>query len=127
MTSKKPSPWGLENLPFSADDICRLLKTCARSGVQSIRWVPGAGLTVTFSGQVPPAGPSAPEPAAPALVPTPKADEITRRAIEEDGDAAQQATLDELLIQDPAEYERRVIDGSLVDEPGPKEETADDS
>lgn len=123
MSKEKPLPKGLDKLTVSSDDICRLLKTAAKSGVRSIRLTPGA-LEVTFSRQdiLPvvagtPAGSTADEKLS---------DEIMRQALTEDIEALEQTELAELMIRDPAEYERRVVDGSLVDDTTRREEENSD-
>lgn len=116
---------GLAGASFSADDICRLLRACQKSGVRSIRWETWGIAEVTFLA-LPCAAQDTPIEQLGSSVPADpsQADEITRQGTEDEELKSKEAALDELMIQDPAEYERQVVDGSLIDEP--REDAADD-
>lgn len=124
--ARKSLELGLENLGFTPDDVCRLLKTASKTSVRTIRWGRGvleidfyaAGELQQDTGALPMA---VPIPADPTI-----AGEITRQALEDEEEMIKEAALDELLLRDPAEYERRTIDGSLVDDPTREENTAED-
>ena len=117
---------GIEKKQLSAEDICKLVKVGSASGVRSIR-LGGVGFDLLIEfGDKGKVGQAAFIRGTEQPASTQETEQITLQALDEEEEVIKQAALDELMIRDPAEYERRVLDGSLEDEPTREGEAADD-
>lgn len=104
-------------LKVSAKDLLALIETCAKNQVRSLKL---SDLELTF-------GPAAmettlvqPHIESPAVLE--KTQEVERESLEEIQRQMNKDALEVMKLEDPAEYERLVTSGELVDEP---DETSD--
>ena len=112
MTTKTSATSGTKptGTDFNAKDICSIIKACKDSGVRQLEV---GGLRVSFSGEgealpvdiSPQMMASSPQETAPSII-TPM-DREAERLIEEE----------RLMLEDPAGYEQRLIDGTLDIQP----------
>lgn len=103
----KKSKTSSSSQPFSPKDVCKLIKTCQKSGVSELKL---GGLELHFVPKVKKPEPKAEE----------KADvsgkDVEEKALLQEELKLRDTQVDNLLLESPSEYERRIIEGDLEDE-----------
>lgn len=120
-----------ENFP-KAEEICKIIATCRRAGVSSLKFGP---LEVVFGARSAPVPAVLPQDAIQVAVPTPAAqdqgkptpaqEQIEAESIEEQGLREREQRISELLIADPLLAEEMMELGDLKD--GESEDGADEA
>lgn len=113
--NSKPMPWS-EPAPknLTAQEICSIIKECARQGVAEMTY---GELHVKFQ----PLGereeaPAHVPPSQRVRVPAKTLDKIESDSLRNDELAVKEDDLAQMLIEDPAQYEKLVLQGDLADD-----------
>lgn len=105
-----------KNNSFTADELCRIIDSCAARGVQSFSL---GGLELTFGAdpqfieteiqEVPRRGKRV------ALVPEPDHEQNEKDSVEHEELRLKEEQVAMLILEDPVEFERQLADGELED------------
>lgn len=98
---------GVDKAPLSADDICKILESSARNGVTKLTV---RGLEASFHGGY------TQEVAKPFAEESPRHEAVSLDAIQRDQELLVQERIANLMVEDPVEYEKLLLDGDLTDE-----------
>lgn len=118
---RETTPLGPDKNVLSGEDVCRIIESCGKSNVRVLKF---SGLHLRFGVRAEPKRQADPEPgplelmqAIPASDPKilEEAAKIQRKTIQQQEAALRQQQLDELILSNPEEYERRMASGDLVD------------
>jgi hypothetical protein len=97
---------------FPSGELCDIIETCGEAGVRELQL---PGLIVKFGPQAPTRPvPSGPHPTTLPLA-EPEDGGLTEEAIKQAQEELEKTSLEQLLIENPAEYERVVSEGILKD------------
>jgi hypothetical protein len=103
----------IKKSPWTAEDVCRIIKACSEAKVTSFQ---DGNLRISWEITSPSPGPRAGDSPLPvATLTEPQHDEITKAALEVEELRLRETQLEDLAIDDPAEMERRIHAGELGD------------
>lgn len=98
---------GIDKNPLSADDICKILESSARAGVVTLKV---RGLEASFHGGYKQGA------ATPYAEESPRHEAVSLDAIQRDQELLVREKVANLIVEDPVEYEKLLLDGELTDE-----------